>query len=570
MSDWGAVHSMIGAAMNGMDLEMPSGANFNPKRLADAISSGKIPPSVIDDKVRHILRMIYRFHLDAPVPKAIHDDPRNAVVARKIAQEGTVLLKNDNQALPLTATKGTIAVVGYNALEPVPVGGGSAEIIPLHQESLLAALQRTNLNVVGVPPQDPNVEEALATKEFRNGGVQFRGADGSRGQMVRDGLTTRDWTTATPSPAGMGKFEGMAYATFSPKESGAYWLVSKCQGNVAVGIGWSHSVQHTDLTKPTVLKQIVFLNAGQNYRIQARFQHESGDKHIAFGLVRAPSPLETPETLAKIQSADKVIIGVGFNPYLESEGTDRPFAIPPDQQALIEGIAKLNKHIILIVNSGAGVYLEPFVGNVDAIVQAWYPGQEGAAAIADILTGRVNPSGKLATTFPKTLTGTYYADAYPPKSGHVAYTEDLLIGYRWFDAKDSEPLYPFGYGLSYTSFEIRKPSVRVSTGTLTVNAILKNTGKLAGADVVQVYVGFKTTPDGYPVKELKAFKRINLKPGGASGVSLQIPVKDLAHWDTSGHQWRVTKGDYVAYVGDSSRSVTPVPFTVNADLTFGP
>jgi beta-glucosidase len=244
--------------------------------------------------------------------------------------------------------------------------------------------------------------------------------------------------------------------------------------------------------------------------------------------------------------------------------------LPADQQALIEAAIKLKKRIILVVNSGAGVDLAPFAPRVDAIIQAWYPGQEGAAAIADIITGSVNPSGKLATSFPKTLKGTYYADAYPPKKGHVAYTEDLLIGYRWFDTMHSEPLYPFGFGLSYTTFAVLNPSAKLAKGTLTVTAKLKNTGKRSGADVIQAYIGPKSPAGGLPLKELKAFQKVSLAAGGTSLVTIHIPVKDFAHWDTAGHSWHVAKGQYVAYVGDSSRSVTPLPFTVDKDLTFAP
>jgi len=573
MSDWGAVHSTTKAALNGMDLEMPGARNFAPNTLAPLVQSGQIPASVIDDKIRHILRTIYRFHLDEPLPKAIHDDPRNAKVARKIAEEGTVLLKNANQTLPLGPKSGDkIVVLGFNALEPVLVGGGSAEIVPLHQESLLAALSQTSLNVSGVFPAEPNVDEALSSHDLKNAGVRFRSADSSRGRgrQINDNLTSHDWTAANPSPIGMGSFAGQCFANFTPKESGAYWLVSKCQGKVSVGIGWSHSVSHTDLTKPTVLKQMVFLTASQNYGVSARFEHESGDMHIAFGFVKAKSPLENPASVEKIRNADRLIIGVGFNPYLESEGTDRPFELPTDQRALIEASIKLKKRIVLVVNSGAGVDLEPFVKNIDAIIQAWYPGQEGAAALADIITGKVNPSGKLATSFPKSLKGTYYDAAYPPVKGHVAYNEDLLIGYRWFDTMHSEPLYPFGFGLSYSTFAVKSPTATISNGVLTVHASLQNTGNRAGADVVQLYIGQKTPTDGNPVKELKAFQKISLKAGSVTLVTLHVPVKDFAHWNTADHVWHVAKGQYIAYVGDSSRNVEALPISVTKDMTFGP
>jgi len=265
-----------------------------------------------------------------------------------------------------------------------------------------------------------------------------------------------------------------------------------------------------------------------------------------------------------------VIIGVGFNPYLESEGTDRSFDLPADQQALLESAIKLGKRIILVVNSGAGVNLAPYANRVDAIIQAWYPGEEGATALAEILTGKVNPSGKLAASFPKTLAGTYYADAYPPKDGHVAYKEDLLIGYRWFDTYNVAPLFPFGFGLSYTTFQVTHPRVALGSNSITVSAQLKNTGQRSGADVVQVYFGPTKSYDGLPIKELKAFKRVSMEPGRGAAVTFEIPISDLAHWDAATRRWRVEKGNYEAYIGDSSRHVTGLPFTVNNEVTFGP
>ncbi|MDR3690214.1 MAG: glycoside hydrolase family 3 C-terminal domain-containing protein [Fimbriimonas sp.] len=572
MSDWGAVHSTEGAALNGMDLEMPSGRNFDPKMLRPLVTDGKVPEAVIDGKIRHILHTIYEFHLDGPLPKAIHDDPRNAAVARRIAEEGIVLLQNNRKTLPINPAKGErIAVMGFNALSPVPVAGGSAEIVPLHQESLLDAMNRTGLRLSALRSKDPDVNAALSFNGYTRVETDFSNIDGKRSfKRIPGGSTTADWTDSSPSPVGMGSFRGQVVAMFRPKTSGAYWLVSKCQGGVRVGIGWSHSVVHDDIAKPTVLKQMVFLTAGKDYDLSARFNHTSGDIHIAFGILPAASPLTDPKNLAALKAADKVVIGVGFNPYLESEGTDRPFQLPQDQQELIRAAILLKKRVILVVNSGAGVDLAPFAHDVDSIVQAWYAGEEGATALAEILTGKINPSGKLAASFPKSLAGTYYADAYPPKNGHVAYSEDLLIGYRWFDTKGSQPLFPFGFGLSYTTFKISRPRLTVNSSVVSVSAAIQNTGAREGADVVQTYVGPRVVANGFPLKELKAFHKLSLRAGGMAVVTMKIPVTALAHWNTADHRWHVAKGEYFAYVGDSSQGAIRIPFRIAKDTDYLP
>jgi beta-glucosidase len=230
-----------------------------------------------------------------------------------------------------------------------------------------------------------------------------------------------------------------------------------------------------------------------------------------------------------------------------------------------------SKKVILVVNSGAGVNLTPWVGKVAAILQAWYPGQEGATALDEIISGDVNPSGKLPTSFPAKLAGTYYADAYPPVNHHVAYKEGLLTGYRWFDAKHQAPLFPFGFGLSYTTFKVSDTKAWVKGDELHVSASITNTGKkFGGAEVVQVYTGPKNPGPGEPVKRLKAFSRFDLATGSKAELDVIIPFDELATWDTPSHQWVVSPGRYVVYVGTSSRDVKAIEFDVTTGKHFDP
>jgi len=279
----------------------------------------------------------------------------------------------------------------------------------------------------------------------------------------------------------------------------------------------------------------------------------------------------------QVKGADAAIVCVGFNdqantqanstmPGAEGEGTDRTYPLPFKQDALIQSVAALNAHTIVILNAGGSVETKGWIGNVPVLLDAFYPGQEGGTAIAEILFGQTNPSGKLPFTWEKRWEDCPAYHNYPtpenPKSN--TYKEGIFAGYRGFDKRKIEPLFPFGYGLSYTTFDIS--DARVSSDNIDgveVSATVHNTGSRAGAEVVQVYVEPPTASIPRPVRELKAFTKVTLNPGESKTVTMNIPRGDLAYWSSDKRQWIVTPGDYTAYVGDSSRNLPlKAPFSI--------
>ncbi|RYG49082.1 hypothetical protein EON79_02535, partial [bacterium] len=248
---------------------------------------------------------------------------------------------------------------------------------------------------------------------------------------------------------------------------------------------------------------------------------------------------------------DTVIACVGFDPSSESEGFDRPFALPMEQRIMLDALVAKTRNVVLVVNSGGAVDLSPWADRVRAIVQAWYPGQNGNVALAEILFGETNPSGKLPASFPARFEGTYYAAAYPPKEKKIVYSEGLLMGYRGLDRSRTEPLFPFGFGLSYTQF--RFSNLRVTPSEVT--ATVQNVGSRAGAEVVQVYVGREKMPGDRPIRELKAFARVDLQPGEKRTITLPLRSDWLSIWDPVASQWTRSLGKYNVWVGNSSRNL---------------
>lgn len=278
--------------------------------------------------------------------------------------------------------------------------------------------------------------------------------------------------------------------------------------------------------------------------------------------LNADSLLKAAVELAKTADVVLFVGGLNKNYYQDCESGDRKWlSLPFGEDKLIESIQKVNKNVVVILLSGNAVTM-PWLPKIPALVQAWYLGSEAGNALADIVSGDANPSGKLPFSFPKKLEdiGAHSFDklCYPGDSMNVYYKEDILVGYRWLDTKKIEPLFPFGYGLSYTTFTYSNPSVEVAEikadGTVKVSFTLSNTGKTAGAETVQLYVSKLNSSVERAEKELKAFKKVFLKAGESKTISLEIPANNLAYHNEKIGNWEVEKGDYRLILGSSSRS----------------
>lgn len=475
ISDWGGTHDTEEAITNGLDLEFgtwTNGLNSSTSNTYDSyylaepyltrLLDGRASEDVLNDKVRRVLRLIFRTAMNRDKPFGSMCSPEHYAAAREIAGEGIVLLKNDSNVLPidLNSVK-KIAVIGENAIKMMTVGGGSSSLKVQHEVTPLEGI---------------------------------RAAVGDKAEVVYERGYVGDVT---------GDYNGV--------------------------------VTGQDLS----------------------------ERRSELKLIR--------DAVALAKDADAVIFIGGLNKasHQDCEDSDRHhLELPYAQDKVIEAIAAVNSNLTVVIVSGNAVAM-PWIDKVNGVVETWYGGSQAGHGLADVLFGKVNPSGKLPFTFPVALkdNGAHALNAYHPLDLSVEYKEGIYVGYRWAEKQNIKPLFAFGHGLSYTEFaygEARPSSSSVSFGgDFTVSVDVTNTGKLAGKEVVQLYIGDEESSLERPVKELKGFKKIALNPGETKTVTFTIEPDMLKYFDDSKHEWVLESGKFTAYIGSASDDIrTKVDFVV--------
>lgn len=579
MSDWGSIYSAEGPYRNGMDIEMPNGRYMNRKNLLPLIENRSLPTGILDDKIRRILRLAYSMNWDKRSQKdesIALDDPHNVSDAIQVAREGTVLLKNRDNILPLVRSTQKILVVGPNATPAATGGGGSAYTEPVRSVSVLDALRR-------LAPAGTTIDytAGYSAPTVAAGRTDWTAPDGMPGVQAdyfvgtelqgapilsrREVRIDNRWQNGVVDPKVKGPFSVRWKGRYVPKETGAADLVAAADDGIRVFVDGKKVIDQWHDQAETRYVAPLSLEAGKPIDVVVEYYQGGGDASARVGINNAlAQTMERDLPKDKVASADAVIACVGWNgkDRYEGEGSDRTWELPSEQEAMLRRLVSLNKHVIVVLNSGAGVATQTWINGVAGLIHAGYPGGEGNLAVAEILYGTTSPSGKLPTSFPARLEGTYYADAYPSVGRKMVYREGLLIGYRWFDANRVAPLYPFGYGLSYTSFSLSDPTAEASE-TIRIAVLLRNSGKRAGAETVQVYAEPpKGSIDRAP-RELRAFRKVSLAPGASQRVELTFARKDLARYDVVKHDWVVDPGTYHLRVGTSSRDLPiSLPITI--------
>ena len=463
ISDWGSAHDTKEAALYGLDMEMGTGTDglttstqnaYDHYYLANPflklLQENEIDEAVVDDKVRRILRLMYRTNMSQNRALGRINNQEHLDVARKIAGEGIVLLKNEDLFFPIKDDgEITIAVIGENATKRLTVGGGSSELKAKNEISPLKGL----------------------LERYKNATINY----------------------------------AMGYAS-----------------------------------GPSVYGRVI------------------------------PSKLDAKqlqkEAIEVASNADVVLFigGLNKNHFQDCEGGDRKeFGLPFSQDELINKILKVNKNIGVVLVSGNAVEM-PWLNNVKGLMQTWYLGSEAGNAIADVISGDVNPSGKLPFSFPKKLEDnaahSFGELSYPGDGVNQYYKEDILVGYRWHDTKKIEPLFAFGEGLSYSNFEMSNVKIDKKTYSkgeqIVVSANVSNTGNFDGAEVVQVYIGKQHSKVDRALKELKGFRKVFVKKDGVKTVEVLIKTNDLAFYDETISNWNLEKGDYILYVGNASNHIS--------------
>ena len=576
MSDWGATHDGIAAANGGLDLEMPSPSFMNGDALLPALRDGRVSTTTLDDKVRRILRKAIEFGF-FDHPRTDGDIPLLSQEGRQVALEeargSMVLLKNTGNILPLNENKvKTIAVIGPDAYPAVISGGGSAETKPFNTVSYLEGISNRLgtkarvLYAVDTPPLDEVFENTEFTAPDRENGLKgeyFSNQElkGTPALVRTDKHVHFDWGEGSFAPdQPIDHFSVRWTGYFVPKTAGDYKFFTSADDGVRLYVADQLAIDDWLPHSQTMDTYVKHLEAGQSYKIRFEYFEDVGSAIVGLGATRAEAYIGR-ETKVLAAKADAVIICVGFDPKTEGEGFDRSFQLPGGQDELIRQISAVNKNTIVVLTAGGNADMTQWIDNVPAVLHAWYPGQEGGTALAQILFGDYSPSGKLPASFERRVQDNPTFHSYYPAKGEkrVQYSEGVFLGYRHFDRSETKPLFAFGYGLSYTTFGYGKLELTPPTGNLSepvsVSFDVKNTGSRAAAEVAEVYVGDSHASVPRPVKELKAFAKINLKPGETKRVTLTLDRRALSFYDVKKNDWSAEPGDFTILVGSSSDNI---------------
>jgi len=609
MSDWGAVHDTLGCFNSGLDLEMPDARYFNRDTLLPLLKNGKITTVALDDKVRRILRIAARFgwldhgQLDLSIPRY---NQLGRLIALRGALESAVLLKNDHNFLPLDRAKQTrIAVLGPNAWPSPATGGGSGEVLAFNSTSDLEGISYS-LGIAGsvtwsraIPSPNglaesthwttqPNGSERGITvdtfanhdlsgspsstrveRDFSSGQSHPTDAEAEQAHLT-SAIASPEGPPAPrpPRPPSSARWTGY----YTAASAGTFDLYALDGAELRLLVDDKLLIDNAEVPRAALNQISLDLSAGPHKVVLEQLVAGGyGGSEIRVG-ISARDHWVSDEAKKLAANADVVVLALGFDPQTESEGIDRGFDLPLGQQELIREISAINKNVVVVLNSGGSINVAPWLDSVPALLQLWYPGEEGGNALASLLFGDMTPSGRLPISWERRIEDNPSLASYYPTPATIAhpqqnidYKDGIWVGYRGYDHNHTQPLFPFGYGLSYTTFEYTNLTVTPASDPsgqklFTVAFDVKNTGSREGAEVAQLYIGAPAGKIERPEKELKGFTRLELKPGESQHVELPLNPRAFTYFDVTGKQWRADAGNYTVRVGRSSAD-TPLHAT---------
>jgi beta-glucosidase len=576
MSDWFGTYDEAVPA-GGLDLEMPGPARWMSNEVVmKALSKGTLSEAWLNDKVRRLLNVLEKaglFENPTLQPERSENKPRHRKIMRQTAQEALVLLKNDS-VLPLKKVN-SIAVIGPYANAAQILGGGSSSVNPHYVITPLEGIQNRagkNIKVTFAPGcfihkiLPAPAPETLSSADGR-AGLQlslFNGTECS-GAPVYSERTTRvqhGWFSTSVPSVDQESFSMRMEGFFTPQESGVHTLSVSAVGWGKLYLDGNLIIDHsadTDMGKQLTAE--LSLEGGKSYPLKLEYYWKGNPRWRSIAIGHQPPHAKDliAEAVKLAKKADVVVLVASLNGEWESEGFDRAdMKLPGAQNELIERVAKANKNTIVVLNAGSPTEM-PWIKKVPAVLQLWFNGQEQGNALADILFGDENPSGKLPTTFPVRLQDNPAYINYPGENGKVRYGEGIFVGYRYYDKKEVTPLFPFGHGLSYTTFKYSKLRVSNKSITpdqsLTVKVDVTNTGPRAGKEIVQLYVRDVQSTFARPEKELKAFEKVEIKSGQTKTVTFTLNREAFWYFNPIKNAWATEAGEFELLVGASSRDI---------------
>jgi len=577
MSDWSATYDGVEAANGGLDLEMPRAKCMNRDVLIPAIKDGRVSESTINDKVRRILRMIFAngfFENEQHDPSVPMDNPDGAAAALELAREGIVLLKNEGELLPVKSGVKRIAVIGPNANSYIS-GGGSSYTFPFHSVSLLDGIREQagdNIEILyspGLPTLPETVQQSVfytaPGSDVRGLKAEFYNNPRLRGEPVDTHIDSivniaNGYHIATEN-------HGLPYDHCSmrwsgvvrPEKTADYRFVVRGFDGFRLKVDDKQVINEWRDQGITLREVVLPLEAGKEYPVELEYFANVHPVDVSFGWREDRQLFDEAAALAA--KADIAIVSIGFNESLERESNDRPFELPEYQDSLVNRVIDANPNTAVLVNAGSNADLSKWQHRAPALVYMWYPGQEGGTAAAEILLGKVNPSGKLPVTFEKRREDNpaypYYYDEDGDK--RVSYGEGLLVGYRHYDTKGVQPNFAFGFGKSYTTFRFSDLKVKNESAKgkplYNVSFNVTNTGTRDGKEVAQVYIRPIGAKVFRPYKELKGYDKKMIKAGETVRFDIRLDAEAFAYYKTEIHDFGYDPGEYEILVGNSSDNI---------------
>jgi len=570
MSDWWATQS-VDAIAKGLDLEMPMAYRVTPDTIAKALAEGRLTRDQIDGAVRRILRMAVSMgYADGKTADSVKglplDSQENSALALDVATKSIVLLKNTGSLLPLDRNAlRKVVVYGPNAQDTPAVGGGSGGVVPFRKVSFLEGIRRelpeTDVFYSPMPTSPP-----FSLSSFFELGKEISLpaliTDIQRMVCVSKNDRTKVTTSSTRSislswtrkslPEGIAPGEEARVvwdAVLQAETPGNFELLSEGHPEIRLG--------NRELGNPE--SYVVTMTKGERIPLRVTANEVGRSSGRVSVMIR---PVGAGESgILPAGAADVAIVCVGQNPDVEGEGYDRGFILPISQQQLIRKVAAANPRTIVVLSGGAAVDMKPWIDSVPAVLQTWYLGQSAGTALASVLLGEANPSGRLPCTFDRSIEENPAYRHYPGDYTEgkdwpvVDYHEGIFYGYRGYDRSGLSPLFPFGFGLSYTTFEMEMASLKRTSEGAEISVKVTNTGKRKGATVVQAYLSLKGESTPRPLRELKGFQRVELQPGEHRVVTIQISEESLRYWHPKDNAWHAPEGPVQIDLGFSERDI---------------
>ena len=577
MSDWFGSRTTAPTVNAGLDLEMPGPTRDRGATLVQAVHDGLVRAQTVRERALAMLRLMERVgSLSDHRPFEEHADnrPEHRALIRQAGSAGTVLLKNDD-VLPLNPNSGTIAVIGPNADVAQIMGGGSAQLNPHYRVTPLdGMIERIGQDRIAFAKGCANHRwEPVIDGEFH---AEYFDNEDLRGSAVHseiiDGSVVFWHEEVAEGKVDSNAFSARVSGTFTAKEDGehSFGLHAAAYAKLYVDGELVVDAWDTWCKGRTFFEEgcdertgTVNLAAGQTVSVVMELRTKASDNlyftAFRFGVSRVLGAREIDAAVAAASRCDTAVVFVGRSGEWDTEGSDlENIELPRNQNALITAVCAANPNTIVVLQTGGPVEM-PWVAQAPAILQAWYPGQECGNAVADVLFGHADPSGRLPQTFPVRWSDnpshSQDPEIYPGSAGTVRYGEGVFVGYRHYEKYGIKPLFPFGHGLSYTEFTLSDVTVHTNDEGIEISVNVTNVGDRSGSTVVQLYISDQNSTLERPAQELRAFKKVALQVGQKTSVNLVLSPRDFAYFDVSDDCWRVDGGTYTVHIGFSSSDI---------------